>query len=96
MGGPRAWRRGPAQLCELFPGCVVGRPRFFFFFLLKSHQAEHLFKKAPGTGREERVKRGGGGGDSDGTGSRPQHQKGRAPPSRTGGREEVTRGNERQ
>lgn len=58
-GGPRAWRRGPVQPCELFPGCVVLVKEGDLGFPLKSHQAEHLFKKARGTGGEEWVKRGG-------------------------------------
>lgn len=47
------------QLCELFPGCVVLVKEGDLGFPLKSHQAEHLFKKALGTGGEEWVKRGG-------------------------------------
>lgn len=46
----------PAQLCRLFPGCVVIVKEGDLGFPLKSHQAEHLFKKALGAGGEEWVK----------------------------------------
>ncbi len=61
---------------QLFPGCVVIVKEGDLGFLLKSRRAEHLFKEALVAGEEEGD--GGvkwGGGESDRTDPRPEHQR---------------------